>query len=253
MTKPQHEQDYEVVLTADLDPSQLASLDRLHAEAAKVPGLEAQAKADWKACCEVLVWACQHPLNLPPPNRALTALLERLAKAEAERDAAEARVKELEAQVAGARNAALEEAAEVAVSAPSSDHAHRRILHLKSQPPSAPAQGVDEDVATVRDALDVFYQRSEANYSKDRARWNSAVDALERLASRPATPTTPALVEAVGPFIELGDRVADTVALKDPNAVVAHICDDGCHYREVKVRDFQRLRAAYDAAKGGGK
>lgn len=88
MKKPQHEQDYETVEAHVYEDHVANALQRLHSEAAKVPGLEAQAKADWKACCDVLKWACQHSLNLPPPNRAVTALLERLAKAESERDAA---------------------------------------------------------------------------------------------------------------------------------------------------------------------
>ena len=304
-------------------------------------------QADHRAIHDALGWAHGwHGKTLPAPWRGVTALiqerdtarervatLEKLAylgdhhfpdatwKARCEETvtdlrAAEARVKELTAQLAGARNAALEEAASevhklldtpaVGLSKRMAlTEAESNIRALASQPPPAPARPECGHVLTGRPPGSLRATCRKAPHGDDVPhRWDEEPGTAtphparaggagrgphgsRRLPVRGPGPPWPrarvaragrtrpadardaptgrghprsqawggamsaSLVEAVGPFIELGDRVADTVVLKDPNAVVAHICDDGCHYREVKVRDFQRLRAAYDAAKGG--
>lgn len=44
-------------------------------------GARAQCEADWNACCDALGWARSLGKNLPPPSRAVAAVLEELAKA----------------------------------------------------------------------------------------------------------------------------------------------------------------------------
>lgn len=41
----------------------------------------AQCEADWNACCDALVWSRKFGKDLPPPSRAVAAVLEELAKA----------------------------------------------------------------------------------------------------------------------------------------------------------------------------
>lgn len=211
------------------------------------------------------------------------SLRERVATLEAERDkavaraereweerqalnhAAEARVKELEAQVAGARNAALEEAANLLDNVDSANPASL-IRSLASQPPPAPAQGVDEDVTTVRGALSLL------EYD-DVGQRTEGIAALDRLAARLATPTPPALVEsppdmsALGPdyargfgdgWAKRGARMRESMASATPSLVEAvgkalpgiEQVVNFAKWRE-GYDALNSLLAAYDAAKGG--
>lgn len=90
MTKPQYEQDYETARGGleSVFGEAYSALSRLHAEAAKVPGLEAQSEADRYAIHGALSWSGHWKVGYDQkPSRHVAALLERLAKAESERDA----------------------------------------------------------------------------------------------------------------------------------------------------------------------
>lgn len=131
MTKPQHEQDYETLKSA-LDSAPTGrwtsfqhnhALTRLHSEAAKVPGLEADNAAIKEQATKVLYVAIglhalyrsdsrvesdgSHEALFAETHRLLSgahpgaALLERLAKAESERDAARQEVARLNERVDG--------------------------------------------------------------------------------------------------------------------------------------------------------
>ncbi|MBZ4402017.1 hypothetical protein [Myxococcus sp. AS-1-15] len=183
------------------------------------------------------------------------ALRERVTTLEAERDkavaraereweerqalnhAAEARVKELTEKLAGARNAALEEAA-IAAESPGwktrrGDETAQRIRARASQSPPAPTQcSVCGKPATC------WGRRSgEARPSDPACGECCAHDTgeCERIASTP-----PALVDAVGP-------VAEQVRL---NEEVHRLPDAGVMPIKLTAAQGRAVLAAYDAAKG---
>ncbi|WFG54130.1 hypothetical protein Mx9_p23 [Myxococcus phage Mx9] len=130
--------------------------------------------------------------------------------------------------------------------------------HAPSHPAPATGATQGDDVATVRTALDVLFQRSETDsdeqYAKDKGRWVGAVAALDRIAARlPPTPP-PGLLEAVvEEYAEEQTRLcaeADAKSERDGDSY----CMDACNHegRATGAREVLTLiRAAYDAAKGG--
>lgn len=279
-TKPQHEQDYEMLKDWVSERPRIPArpeyrqdvLTRLHAEAAKVPGLEAQLATAQSLLTDAIGGVDQQRARAESERHtarqeradtirylqlldqlipdvagddtdtllrgygdAITALRERVATLEekakklevhgeyraqrrdeerARADAAEARVRELEANLAGARLAALEEAANLLDEVESANPVGL-IRALISQPAPAPTQG------------DSALTQALADLKPNGAAVAFTFDSDGSVTSVNGTPTPPALVEAVGYALEIL-----TSAGSHPNVVA-------------------RLRAAYDAAKGG--
>lgn len=53
----------------------------IHLLAEQRDAARAQSEADWNACCDALAWSRSFGKDLPPPSRAVAAVLEELAKA----------------------------------------------------------------------------------------------------------------------------------------------------------------------------
>lgn len=312
MTKPQHEQDSATVLEEmetlgkswegccdrchyrSVDADALAALTRLAAEAAKVPGLEAERVASGEKERDLLKsienlhctlegvqeGSVEWGWNLVAAGLERCDLLIRAAKnnhdamvaAESERDAArqerdtvamqrtreieakgahikraldaEARVKELTEQLAGARVAALEEVA-------TAWDARRRngeteltaadIRLMKSQPPPAPAQG-DAKRGPRAEEADRLYGVVANGTGPIEPEAFTALGALRDMAEG-ATPTPPALVEAVGHVRAI--FAGSHAEVEEPKNPAGH-GSPVWHWRKALA-----LLAAYDAAKGG--
>lgn len=164
-----------------------------------------------------------------------------------------------------ARDAAWEEAANLLDNVDSANPASL-IRSLASQPPPAMAQGVDrEHLGQEVRAEWVAWAREQPNpkpswlvpweglSEPDREVDRRIGERLFLLGQR-ATPTPPALVEAVGPFAAVGRML---LRHQPPlsSRIQGEVFRAEWHGDSVGVTalDFERLSAAYDAAKGGGK
>jgi len=200
---------------------------------ARIATLEREREADRYAIHGVLLWAGEWgPGYNDRPSRHVAALLERLAKAEAERDEARQKAATLRERVA-----TLERESDLAVNGPGGWRDVLKVEEVLKDNARAALVRAEARVKELEAAIRAKADDYRASHGEDAEGPHPMVDWAERVL-RGASQPPPALVEAVAKVLEAFDA---TKRPGQPDDVVPAL-----RARDAAVAS---LRAAYDAAR----